>query len=92
MRQYLPSIGSAILGLLGVTLGLLPIVDAWPRWLLLAIGVIALLAAAIQITKQQAPRKQSRTRLRQSQTGGKNSKFVQGGGDIHIEGGIGDKK
>lgn len=88
MRRYLPKVGFAIVGIISLALGLIPVVDSWPRWILIAVGAIALVGIALQLLRDS----RESSAPHQSQTAGSNSRLVQGGGDVTITGDLGDKK
>lgn len=93
MRQYLPSIGGAIVSIIGIALGLVPLFGTWPGWLLVGVGVVGLVGVALQAVRTSRRSDQaSGTSVRQKQRSGANSRNVQAGGNVRIDGGLGDQK
>lgn len=92
MRQYAPWLGSTILALVALGVSIPPIIDSWPRWVLLAVGVLILVGVALTFPRAPAPSETRKPKLTQRQRSGDNSRNIQSGGDINLNGGMGDHK
>ncbi len=83
--------GGAAASVITLVVGLLGLVPSWPRWVLIALGVAGIIAIAVQFFwDRQRGGKQS-PNVRQSQRGGAGSRNLQAGGDIRLDGGMGDR-
>ncbi|WP_067707508.1 hypothetical protein [Nocardia yamanashiensis] len=96
MGKYLPWLGSTILAVVALSIGVTPWVHAWPRWALIGFGALVLAAVLLTFPWPTAsgPRRLlgGSKPVTMNQKAGNNSRMVQGGGNVRIEGGMGDQK
>ncbi|MEV0360300.1 hypothetical protein AB0H71_30020 [Nocardia sp. NPDC050697] len=91
MAAYLKWFGTTILAIVALVIGMVPFIDSWPRWVFVAVGVIALIASVMTfpwgIGGSSSDAGQSkRIRIRQTQKGGDNSTQTQVGGNFKNKG------
>ncbi|GEM31157.1 hypothetical protein NN3_21640 [Nocardia neocaledoniensis NBRC 108232] len=88
---YFKWFGTVFLAIVSLVVGLVPFIDSWPRWIFVAIGVSAVVAAFFMFPwggkADQADRN-----IRQTLTTGNNSRSIQSARDVHLEGGMGDRQ
>ncbi|NKS15127.1 hypothetical protein GS490_02075 [Rhodococcus hoagii] len=95
MSKYAGWIGATILALVGIGLGLVPILGTTPRWIVGLLGLVVLIGVLLTFPwpSSNGPKPILRVGHNQSQTAGEHSRLIQNrDGDIHIEGGMGDSK
>ena len=80
--------------LVALAVSILPIIDSWPRWVLLGIGVIVGAAVILTFPRTFLRRDGGQgggTTINQRQRAGKKSRLIQTTGDVNLEGGMGDR-
>jgi len=83
MGPNLARIGGAGASVIALVVGLLGLVDSWPRWLLIVLGVASLVGITFQFFwERRGGGEQRVTNVKQSQKGGKGSQNFQAGRDI----------
>ena len=93
MNRYVIWLGSTALALAALIVSIPPILDSWPRWTLLAFGLIVGVAVVLTIPHRRGGDDQgNQPTVRQSQRSGKNSGNIQAGGDVNLDGGIRDRR
>lgn len=92
MKQYMPWLGGTILALVALGISIPPIIDSWPRWALLAIGVLILVAVTLTFPRDGGAPTARRLKANQKQRSGKDSRNIQAAGDVTLHGGMGDQK
>ena len=86
-------IGGAVASSIPLVVGLLGLVDSWPRWFLIGLGVAGLVAIGVQFFwERRRSGEQGVIDVRQSQKGGPGSQNYQAGRDIRVEGGMGNRQ
>jgi protein-S-isoprenylcysteine O-methyltransferase Ste14 len=92
MGKYAAWVGSTLISLVSLAVSIPPIIESWPRWVLLAVGF--LVGAAVIATFPRVWRSQEKspctTSINQRLRAGHNSRIIQTTKDVHIEGGMGD--
>lgn len=87
---YFKWFGTVLLAILSLAVGLVPFIDSWPRWLFVAIGVAAVIAAFFMFPWTGKP--DPPESIRQNMTTGDNSRSIQSAGDVNLNGGMGDRR
>jgi hypothetical protein len=83
MGRNLARIGSATASTVALATGLLGLVQSWPRWLLIGLGVAGLIGIALQFFwERRGGSEQPPGPVTQSQAGGPGSRNLQAGRDI----------
>lgn len=88
----LARIGGAVASVVVLVVALLGLVPSSPRWLLITLGVIGLIAILVQFFWDRRRREERGHNVRQSQKGGASSRNLQAGRDIRLDGGMGDRR
>lgn len=92
MAKYLAWIGTTVIALAGIVIGVLPI-DTGPRWVWLTIGIaFGLVAALTFLSVWRSGTESGELGPNQRVKTGKNSRVIQAGGDVDLKGGMGDQK
>jgi hypothetical protein len=88
----LARVGGAVASVVALVVGLLGLVDSWPRWLLIALGVAGLVGIIFEFFwARRSGGEQRVINVRQKQKGGAGSQNWQAGRDIRV-GGMGDRR
>lgn len=93
MNRYAAWLGSTVLALAALIVSIPPIIDSWPRWALLAFGLVVGVGVVLTFPHRHPPGDRGQTPAgKQSQRAGKNSRNVQAGRDVNLSGGMGDRE
>jgi hypothetical protein len=91
MKRNLARIGLAIISLAMLAIGVLSLVDFWPRWVWISLGLVGLVGIVIQfLAERQAQHGAAllgSTTVNQRQHGGRGSTNNQAGRDINNQAG-----
>lgn len=90
MKQNLARVGVALVSVVVLTIGVLSLVDFWPRWVWISLGVLGLVGIIVQFVWERqgggSGGLPDTGAVNQTQRGGKRSTNLQAGRDINLGG------